>query len=89
MSVLAQDFARFILLPLALHLCLELPPPRNVLGGQGERRRRPLQVRVCVGLGLGLGCGLGPGVDVGQEGWGDGHTGPGLEVAGRPRGLGC
>ena len=38
---------RFVLLPLALHLCLELPPPRNLLGGQGERRPRPLEVRVC------------------------------------------
>ena len=76
-SVLAQVFARFVLLPLALHLCLELPQPRNLLGGQDEQRPRPWRVRVCVGLGLGLGFGLGPGVDVGLEGFGATVTGPG------------
>ena len=89
--MLAQDVARFVLLPLALHLRLELPQLRKLLEGQGEHRPRPWQVRVCVGLGLGLGFGfgLGPGVDVGLEGFGATVTGPGLEVAGRSRELGC
>ena len=88
--MLAQDVARFVLLPLALHLRLELPQLRDLLERQGDQRPRPWQVRVCVGLGLGLGFGfgLGPGVDVGLEGFGATVTGPGLEVAGRSRGLG-
>ena len=79
LRVLAQAFARFVLLPLALHLCLELPPPRNLLGGQGERRPRPLQVMRWVGLRVRVWVrARGGRVDVGLEGWGDGHTqGPG------------
>ena len=51
-ALAVQDLARFVLLPLAFHLCHELNPPRNVLGGEGERRPPPGQVRAGFRVGV-------------------------------------